>query len=411
MNTRRAVRLSLRALGANRARASLVLATIAVGVGAVVTTAALGAGAEREVTRSLEALGTNLLIVRPGQVPRLVSQRRIGGRATTLRPEDADAIGTLPAVAGAAPGVDGAVRVTAGGIATAASVMGTTPPFLAIRGYRIAEGRFIDEADVAASRRVAVLGARVAGALFASGPVVGREVRVRGVPFEVVGRLAPKGASIDGGDEDDQLVLPVTTALRRVFNRAWISAVFVSAARPADMDGAAARVASALRERHRPTRVTLPGQAGRDDFEVQNTARMVALQRQTLALLRWLTLGLAAITVTAGGAGVLTLMWLSVSDRTTEIGLRRAVGATPGDVFRQFLGEAALIGVAGWIAGLAIAAALAPILGWATRWAVAPPPGAAALSGAMVAVAALGPGLVPALRAARIAPVQALRGA
>ena len=405
MKARRAIRLSLRALAANRARTGLVLATIAVGVAGVVTTAALGAGAEREVALSLETLGTNLLIVRPGQVPRLASRRAIGGRAMTLRAADADAVAALPEVAAAAPGVDGAVRVKAGGITTAASVMGTTPAFLEIRGYRLAEGRFIDSADVEASRRVAVLGARVAAALFPGGGAVGRDVRVRGVPFEVVGVLAPKGASIDGGDEDDQLVLPVSTALRRVFNRTWISAVFVSAARPAAMDGTAARVGGLLRIRHRPTRL------GGDDFEVQNTARLVALQRQTLALLQWLTLALAAITVAAGGAGVLTLMWLSVSDRTPEIGLRLAVGATPGDVFRQFLTEAALVGAAGWIGGLALASIATLALGWITAWAVAPPADVAALSAAMVALSALGPGLVPAMRAARVAPVRALRGA
>jgi putative ABC transport system permease protein len=343
-------------------------------------------------------------------VPRLVSQRAIGGRATTLRLEDAMALVALPDVAAAAPGADGAVRVKAGGITTTASAMGTTPAFLAVRGYRLAEGRFIEEADVAGSRRVAVLGDRVAAALFGSGPVAGREVRVRGVPFEVVGRLAPKGASIDGGDEDDQLVVPVTTALRRVFNRRWISAVFVSAARPVEMDAAAARVADLLRVRHRAARLP-SGAPGAADFEVQNTARMVALQQQTLALLRWLTLALAAITVTAGGAGVLTLMWLSVSDRTTEIGLRLAVGASPADVFRQFLGEAALVAAAGWIAGLTVASVLTLILGWSTRWAMAAPPDAAALSAAMVAITALGPGLVPAARAARVAPVEALRDA
>ena len=171
------------------------------------------------------------------------------------------------------------------------------------------------------------------------------------------------------------------------------------------MDRAAARAAGLLRLRHRP------GPGGADDFEVQNTARIVALQRQTLALLETVTLGLAALTLAAGGAGVLVSMWLSVSDRTAEIGLRRAVGATPARILVQFLGEAALLAAIGWSAGLAVGGLVVVGLGWATRWTLALPLEAVAISFGMAALAAVGPGAIPALRAARVAPVEALRGA
>ena len=208
--------------------------------------------------------------------------------------------------------------------------MGTTPAFLGIRGYRVQAGRFLEDADDADARRVAVLGARIAEALFPDGDAIGRELRLRGVPFQVIGTLAPKGAAADGGDEDGLLVMPIATAMRRVFNRSSISAIFVSAVDAGAMDDAGDAVARLVRVRHRP------GRDGRDDFDVQNTARQIGRRRQTLGLLDGVTTGLAAVTMLAGGAGVFTLMWLSVADRTSEIGLRLAVGATqarhPGPV-------------------------------------------------------------------------------
>ncbi|HWJ57667.1 MAG TPA: ABC transporter permease, partial [Vicinamibacterales bacterium] len=199
----------MRAIGANPARASLVLATIGVGVASIVTSGALGAGAGREVAQTLTSLGTNLIVVRPAQVPRLVNRRAIAGRVTTLLPDDAVAIARLGVIAAVAPGLDGAARAKAGRTAVIASIMGTTPPFLGIRGYRVQAGRFLEDADGADARRVAVLGARIAEALFPGGDAVGRELRLRGVPFQVIGTLAPKGAAADGGDEDGLLVMPI----------------------------------------------------------------------------------------------------------------------------------------------------------------------------------------------------------
>lgn len=405
MKVARGVRLSLRALAANRLRAGLVCGAIALGVTSLVVTGALAAGAEREVARSLATLGTNLLVVRPTAVPRAVNRREIAGRVTTLSPGDAAAIAALPGVAAAAPGADGAVRAKVGRTAVAANAMGTTPAFLGIRGFRLASGRFLDDTDQREARRVAVLGARIADTLFPDGGAVGREVRLRGVPFEVIGTLAAKGAALGGGDEDTVIVMPMTTALRRVFNRPWLSAVFVSAADPASMDRTGVAVGRLVRVRHRPAR------DGRDDFEVQNTARLLTLQRQTLDLLGWLTAGLAVLTLAGGGSSVLAVMWLSVSDRTGEIGLRRAVGATDTAIVGQFLAEATALAVAGWLAGLAAAGVAIAAAANATRWSIGLPADALALSAAMVAIAALVPGAVAAIRAARIAPVEALRKA
>ena len=405
MRPARSLRLSVRAIGANPARASLVLATIGVGVGSIVAAGALGAGAGREVAQTLATLGTNLIVVRPAQVPRLVNRRAIAGRVATLMPGDARAIAQLREIAAAAPGIDGTARAKAGRIAVVASVMGTTPAFLGIRGYRVEAGRFIEDADDTDARRVAVLGARIAEALFPEGDAIGRELRLRGVPFQVIGTLAPKGAAADGGDEDGLLVMPIATAMRRVFNRSSISAIFVSAVDAGAMDDAGDAVARLVRVRHRP------GRDGRDDFDVQNTARQIGRRRQTLGLLDGITTGLAAVTMLAGGAGVFTLMWLSVADRTSEIGLRLAVGATQAGILGQFLVEAVLLTVAGWVTGIAAGGVAIAVLATATRWPIGVPMDAVVEATALSLATALVAGSLPAIRAARTAPVDALRGA
>jgi len=221
----------------------------------------------------------------------------------------------------------------------------------------------------------------------------------------VIGTLAPKGAAADGGDEDGLLVMPLTTAMRRVFNRSSISAIFASAVDAGAMDDAGDAVTQLVRVRHRP------GRDGRDDFDVQNTARQAGRRRQTLGLLDGITTALGAITMLAGGAGVFTLMWLSVADRTSEIGLRLAVGATPAAILGQFLAEAVLLTIAGWIAGIAAGGAAIAVLATGTRWPIGLPLDAVASSTALALTTALIAGSAPAIRAARTAPVEALRGA
>ncbi len=392
MKLRRSFRMSIRALATHRVRAVLALASVAVGVAAVVLTSAIGTGARQEIVRKIETMGTNLLVVRPAQVERLPSRRMIRGVVTTLTPDDAAAIAALPAVASAAPGVDRAVRVKAGAIASMAKVLGTTPRFLRIRNFRVQEGRFYDDADDL--RRVAVLGARTAEALFPDGSAVGGEIRIRGVPFEVIGVLEAKGVTADGADEDNQVLVPFRTAMRRVFNTTWLTTIFVTAT---DVDAARAEIAELLRTRH-----------GREDFSVQNTTMFLSMQQETADFLTLLATGLAAIALIVGGAGILALMMMSVQERTGEIGLRIAVGATPSDILAQFLFEATLLALGGWMAGLAIGAIGAAAVALGTEWTLAVPVNALFASMAMVVVAGLGFGAFPARKASMLPPIEAL---
>ena len=377
MRRRRRLVHSLRALLAHRTRVALAVASIAAGVAAVVLTGAIGTGAQVEVDRRIAETGTNLLVVRPS-----LKTRR--GFVMTLDMDDYAAVAALPVVEQAAPSIDRPLRVKAGRIATLANVRGTTPSFQEVRRLRLRSGRFIDDSQ----DRIAVLGASVAAALAID---TGAALRIRGVPYEVVGVLEAKGVSADGADEDSQVIIPIRTALRRQFNTSSIAAIFANASE-------AAPIAELLRARH-----------GREDFAIQDTTRAMNAQKETAALLTLLGTALGALALAVGGTGIFALMVMSVQERTTEIGLRMAVGATPDDVLLQFLGEATLLAMGGWLCGIGIAAAGAAVVATATEWEVGVPGRALIASAAMVLVAGIASGAVPARRASRLPPLETLR--
>ena len=387
----RALKLSLRALLAHKLRAALALFSVAVGVAAVVLTGAIGDGARRDVVARIATMGTNLLIVRPAQVERTASRKTMRGFVTTLTLDDFDAVAALPVVAGAAPSVDRPVRVKAGSRVTITNVRGTTPAYLVVRAFDLQSGTMFAADD---NRRVTVIGARIAEALDVK---VGDELRVRGVPFDVIGILEPRGVSADGSDEDNQILIPLRTAMRRVFNTTWLNTIFLSARDPQQMDAARAEITRLLRARH-----------GRDDFGVQNTARMMSMQQDVAESLALFGTGLGALALIVGGTGILALMMMSVRERTGEIGLRIAIGATPRDIGSQFLIEATLLALGGWLAGLAISALGAAIVATTTEWTLALPARALAASATMVLIAGLGFGSFPARKAARMPPIEAL---
>jgi putative ABC transport system permease protein len=402
---RRAIRLSVRALVAHPLRTGLALVGVAMGTAAVLLTGAVGAGAGAQVRQGIEAAGSNLLVVRPVQAKRSAARRGVRGVVTTLRLDDFRAIAALPGALEVAPGVDGAARLKAGEGSTTASVAGTVPALARLRNLRVAEGRFLDETDDREARRVAVLGARVARTLYPGGDAVGREVRVRGLPFEVIGVLHEKGVEPDGSDQDGNVFIPMRTALRRVFNTTWLTAVFVSVGERAHLRPVETAVRDLLRERHRL------GPGVPDDFEVQDQVRLLAMQEDAVAGLTLLTAGLAGVAMLVGGAGILALMFVSVKERTAEIGLRMAVGARPRDVLAQFLGEATLLAVGGWAAGAIVAACGGLALAAGTGWPVAFPAGAALGSLALALATGVAGGAVPARQASLLPPVRALAAA
>ncbi len=403
MKLARTLRTSMRALLAHRTRSVLAAGGVAIGVAAVVLTGAVGAGGRAAVLREMSGAGTQVLAVRPAQVKTSAARPEIRGAATSLTLEDCRAMGDLPAVAAAAPVVQGrrGVRSEAGSLAV--SVLGTTLDLVRVRNLGLGAGRFIGGEDDGASARVAVLGARVGERLFEGVDPVGGTVRIDGVPFEVIGVLRAKGLSFDGTDQDSDVYVPLQTARRRVFNQQSLTVVFAELAAGRSVDATSEEIRELLRERHRIAR-----RGGTDDFEVQDPAKLLALRAEAARTLSIVSSGLGAISLLVGGTGILALMLLSVRERTGEIGLRRALGARTTDVLLQFLAEATALALSGGLSGMILGALGVWIVSAATGWEARFSPQAAI--GALAAAAAIGMGfgVVPAVRAARLTPVQAL---
>jgi putative ABC transport system permease protein len=304
----------------------------------------------------------------------------------------------------AVPAFESEMTVKGAGNAMKAMVLGATAPYLEVCRFRIREGRFLDEDDNRTARRVAVLGWRVNQNLYDGADPCGQTLRIRGIPFEVIGVLVEKGALADGSDEDNRVLIPIQTALRRVFNAAWLNATFVSVRNPEQMSEAEKEITRVLRVRHRLDAAGKP-----DDFEIRNRSQVLANQKRLADSLTALTSGLAAISLVVGGVGILALMLMSVKERTGEIGLRMAVGAQPVNILIQFLLEAVLLAFGGWFAGMAVGAAGAASIAFFTDWSVTIPVNAIAASLAMAAVTGIGFGWYPARKASLLPPIQALR--
>ncbi|HEY1985154.1 MAG TPA: ABC transporter permease [Terracidiphilus sp.] len=395
--------ISARALFAHKVRTALALSSVAVSAAAVVVVSAIGTGAQREIVRQTEIMGTNLLVVRPALVKNPAARKQLRGVVSTLTVEDYEAISELAAVQATVPGFENTLTAKAGNGSMSARVLGTTAAYLEVCRFEVKQGRFFDD-DSRQASLVAVLGARVNEELFPGQDAIGQDIRIRGVPVEVIGVLQAKGILADGSDQDNQILIPIRTALRRVFNVTWLNPIFVSVRDPNQMTAAETEIAHLLRARHRLE----PG--GRtDDFAIQNKSRMLATQKQLADSLTNLALGLAGVSLLVGGIGILALMMMSVKERTSEIGLRMAVGARRADILLQFLAEATLLAAGGWLAGLLLGLLGAAMVAFFARLRVALSPQMVLASLATVLTAGLGFGTWPAWKASIIPPIRALK--
>ena len=407
MKLLRNVVLSRKALWRHRTRTALALGGTAVGVAAVLVMSAIGEGAKQEVVTRIGALGRNLLVVSAGPQERVPGRPVIrGATVQTLTVADAAAIlEQSNLIARAAPSQDRPAQINLGDRSTTATIRGTIPDYETIRDFRAAEGRWFTIEENRAGMRVAVLGERVRERMFGDEEAVGRTVRIGRVPFEVVGVLEAKGVSVSGGtDEDAQVVVPINTALRRVFNLDYLSLIYLQVADPALMEAAESEVAAILRDRHRLNR-----QNKADDFRIQNQKVVLEAELETVASFRFMITGMGTIALVVGGVGILSIMLLSVRDRRSEIGLRVATGARRRDIRTQFLIEALTLGGIGGVVGLALGVAASWIVGRFTEWsAVVTAP---AVLVALVSALSVGVvfGVYPAHRAASWDPIEALR--
>jgi putative ABC transport system permease protein len=408
MNVLAAMRIALRALRVNRLRSALTMLGIVIGVAAVIAMVAVGSGATERIEQQIQAIGSNLIMVVPGSITS--NGIRLGsGAVVTLSEDDAKAIvAECPAVATVAPTVRGAAQVVFGSANWATSIVGTTPDYLTIRDQSALSGNPFTTEDVNSGAKVALLGATVSQNLFGDADPVGRSIRIKNVPFTVDGVLSPKGQSPSGQDQDDVILIPISTAKRQVVgvsqaNARSVPAIMVQAVNAAAMDEAQREMAGLLRQRHR----IQPGQD--DDFTVRNLSDVFAAQESSARVMSILLGAIASVSLVVGGIGIMNIMLVSVTERTREIGLRLAIGAKTHDILAQFLVEAVTLSVFGGIVGILSGVTASVLISYFAGWSTLVSVTAIGLAFAFSGLVGVFFGYYPARKAALLDPIEALR--
>jgi len=396
---------ALRALGAHKVRTGLTLLGIVIGTSAVVAMVAIGQGTRAEVLRKVESLGTNLLLVNAGQVKLYAGRlRQSGAVVITLTDKDAEAIADdSTSVMAVAPAQSRKMQVKYGESTTTTSIVGTTPQYQDVRNFRPAQGEFFEDDQSRSSARIAVLGRTVVQNLFGGNDPVGETIRINRVPFEVIGVMETKGLDISGQDQDDQIFIPLRTALRRVFNLTYVGTVYISVRDSRDMDSASLEIRNLLRERHR-LKPNAP-----DDFTIQSQTAILDTQEAVSSTFTLLLSSIGGISLIVGGIGILAIMLIAVRERTREIGIRRAIGARRKDILLQFLIETMLLSVFGAISGVVLGLVAAKTTSLATGWPMLIPWVVAGATVVFSVLLGLAFGVYPASKAASLDPVVALR--
>jgi putative ABC transport system permease protein len=406
MNFMQAIREAVESLSANKLRSGLTMLGIVIGVAAVIAMLAVGAGAQNSITGSISGIGSNLLFVFAGSTQGDVRN----GKPLTM--DDANAIADpfqAPSVAAVAPVVQGNVEVTFSGVTTSSNIMGVTPDYQSVRNYELTEGDFISADNLLERASVAVLGPDLADKLFERRDgLVGEIIRVEGQPFRVIGVLKSKGGSTFGS-QDNVLLVPMTTATARLVrrNNNRVDTIFVQASTADTVQQASDEIAEILRQRHRT-------QLGGDDFTVFSQQDFVATAKTITNVLTIFLGGIAAISLLVGGIGIMNIMLVSVTERTREIGLRKAIGARRRDILIQFLTESSLLSLVGGLIGIGLGYLIAFAVGRiaaASGTPFTPQVGLDSILLATIFSTAVGLffGLYPANRAAGLEPVEALR--
>jgi putative ABC transport system permease protein len=389
-------------------RSALTMLGMVVGVGAVIAMVAVGRGATERVQSQIESLGSNLIVVQPGW-NNTGGVRNGFGNSVTLTRDDADAIAAqLPAVAHVAASVRGNAQIVYGGNNWFTRIEGVTRDYFTVRNYDLNRGVAFVDADDQQARKVALLGQTVVDQLFGGADPVGMMIRINNVPFTVVGTLKPKGQSPSGEDQDDTILVPLTTAKRKLLGRSWANAqsvrnVYVQALSAEATPLAEQQIGDLLRERHK----LRPEQA--NDFQVRNLTSGFEAQQESTAVMSLLLASIASVSLFVGGVGIMNIMLVSVTERTKEIGLRQAVGAKTRHILSQFLVEAMTLSVLGGLLGIGLgivaSRVISRVAGWQTLVSLT------AIVGAFLFSAFVGIffGYYPARKAANLDPIDALR--
>ncbi|HUO34341.1 MAG TPA: ABC transporter permease [Candidatus Acidoferrum sp.] len=403
MNLSEVIRIALRALARNKMRTILTMLGIIIGVGAVICTVAIGEGASEQVQAQIQSLGDNMIMVFAGSVNS--GGVRLGSQATkTLTVEDAEAMQThIPTLALVSPGLGSSVQVVNGNLNWSTRAQGAGASYFQIRKWPIAEGSSFSQRDVDVAANVCELGQTVATQIFGDQDPIGQTIRIQNLPFRVLGLLAAKGQSTFGQDQDDTIIMPYTTMMKKIAGIDWLQYIMASATSQGDIPAAMSQTSALLRQRHH-----LRADEA-DDFIIRSPTELADAAAGTSRILTLLLASIASVSLLVGGIGIMNIMLVSVTERTREIGVRMAVGATEQDVQKQFLSEAVVLSSLGGLIGIAVGVvgsiAVSKWLGWNTL-----------VSTSSILIAALfsaGVGIFfgyyPAQKAARLDPIEALR--
>jgi putative ABC transport system permease protein len=394
------LRVALRALRRNTMRSILTSLGIIIGIGAVITMVSIGNGAKASIEAQVASLGQNVIQVYPFSMNQ-GGMRGGFGSAVTLTPEDADAISAeVPDVDGVSPEINDRNQILANGLNWNTSIKGESPDYPYIRSWPIAQGAMFGDQDIKTLAKVCVIGKTVADQLFPNEDPIGQTLRIRNLPFRVVGVLSQKGFNMGGQDQDDVVLIPYTSHMRRVSRRANINSILVQASSPEKLDKVKQDIEDLLTQRRK----------GREpDFTVRTQEEIAATATAANKTMTGLLAGIACVSLVVGGIGIMNIMLVSVTERTREIGIRLAIGAHGRDVLIQFLIEAILLSVLGGIIGVALGIGGAEFISYYNKWPVLVPVTWIFVAVGASAIVGIVSGFYPAFKAAQLDPIDALR--
>jgi len=398
-----ALRIALRALARNKLRSFLTMLGIIIGVGAVIAMVAIGEGAKKRVQEQIASLGTNLLVILPGTVTLGGARTGSGGRQTLVASDAKAIMDEIPVVSGASPVVRQVQQVIAGDQNWSTPVQGVAPEFQQIREWQVQEGRFISQADIESTAKVALIGQTVAYNLFGDSDPIGAIIRIKKIPFHVIGILGAKGQTGNGTDQDDVIMVPYTTMMKLVMGVTYIQQIIVAAVSADTTQEANNQIASLLRQRHK----IRPG--ADDDFIIRNLSDIAEAASNSATVMAVLLGSIASVSLLVGGIGIMNIMLVSVTERTREIGIRMAVGARSRDIMLQFIVEAVVMAASGGVIGILVGIGSSNLIKYLAELPTLIRPDIIAISFLVSGTVGIFFGFYPARKAAQLDPIDALR--